>query len=145
MEASEVPEGPLLVDTDVFSMWYRRRGPWTEFRDLASGHPLAMSFACVGEALAPTYVRKGIAPGTTQKVRDALRRFVVIPYSDEIVERWARMSGLLEGRLKGRGINDMWTAACALVYEMPVVTNNLSDFRTIQSEVPELRLVHRDL
>jgi predicted nucleic acid-binding protein len=55
------------------------------------------------------------------------------------------MAGLLEGRLKGGGINDMWTAASALSHGLPVVTNNLSDFKTIQSEVPALQIVHPDL
>jgi predicted nucleic acid-binding protein len=104
-----------------------------------------MSFACVAEALAPTYMRKGIAPGTTQRIRNAISRFVIIPYDADVVERWAQMAAILEGRLKGRGINDMWTAACALSYGLPVVTNNLSDFQTIQGEFPDLGLVHPDL
>jgi predicted nucleic acid-binding protein len=141
----DVPPGPLVVDTDVFSMWYRQRGRSQDFEDLTSGHALAMSFACVAEALAPTYVRKGIAVGTTQRIRNALARFVVIPFDDDIVERWAQMAGVLEGRLKGRGINDMWTAACALSHGFPVVTNNLSDFQTIQTEFPDLGLVHPHL
>jgi predicted nucleic acid-binding protein len=134
-----------MVDTDVFSMWYRQRGRWQDFARLTAGHALAISFACVGEALAPTYMRKGIGPGTTQRIRARLAQFVVIPYDDDIVDRWAQMAGLLEGRLKGRGINDMWTAACALSHGLPVVTNNLSDFQTIQSEFPSLQLVHPDL
>jgi predicted nucleic acid-binding protein len=104
-----------------------------------------MSFACVAEALAPGYIRKGIAPQTIQRIRNAVDRFVVIPYDSDVVERWAQMAGVLEGRLKGRGINDMWTAACALSYGLPIVTNNLSDFQTIQSEFPDLSIVHPDL
>ena len=90
-------------------------------------------------------MRRGISPGTTQRIRNRLAQFVVIPYDDDIVDRWAQMSGLLEGRLEGCGINDMWTAACALSHGLPVVTNNLSDFQTIQSEFPALQLVHPDL
>ena len=104
-----------------------------------------MAFASVAEALAPTYIRKGISPGTTERVRSALARFVVIPYDEDVVERWARMSALLEGQLKRRGINDMWIAACALSYNFPVVTNNLSDFQTIQREFPALNIAHPDL
>jgi predicted nucleic acid-binding protein len=126
-------------------MWYRQRGRAQDFANLTSGHALAMSFACVGEALAPTYLRKGLAPGTTQRIRNALGLFVVIPFDDDIVDRWAQMSARLEGRLKGRGINDMWTAACALSHGFPVVTNNLSDFQSIQADVPGLELVHPDL
>jgi predicted nucleic acid-binding protein len=47
-------------------------------------------------------------------------------------------------RLKGEGINDLWIAACCLVHDLPIVTNNLSDFRTIQSVEPRLRVVHPD-
>src|SRR6266571_3725626 len=65
-------------------MWYRQRGRWQEFRNLTEAHPLAMSFAGVAEALAPTYPRKGIAPGTTQRIRDAIGRFVIIPYGEEV-------------------------------------------------------------
>jgi len=145
VKKTDVPAGPLVVDTDVFSMWYRRRGRFDEFQELASGHPLAMSFASVGEALTPCYGAKGIAPGTAERIRMALSQFVVVPYDDDIVDRWARMAGGLQGRLKGRGINDMWTAACALSHGFPVVTNNLSDFQTIQEVEPALRLVHPDL
>ena len=125
MTPAGIPPGPLLVDTDVFSMWYRQRGRWQDFANLTAGHALAMSFACVGEALAPTYMRKGMAPGTTQRIRNALARFVVIPFDEDIVDLWANISGLLGGRLKDGGVNDMWTAACALSHGAPVVTNNL--------------------
>lgn len=144
MTPDQVPDGPLVVDTDVFSFWYRNRGRADEFRSLVQGHALAMSFACVGEALAPTHMAQGLVPGTA-RIRQALDRFVVLPYDSAVVEAWARMSGRLEGRLKGRGINDMWTAACAISHGFPVVTNNLSDFQTIQTVVPELKLVHPDL
>jgi predicted nucleic acid-binding protein len=104
-----------------------------------------MSFACVGEALAPTFKSSGIAPGTTQKIRAAISTFLIIPYDHDVVERWARLSILLRGRLKGEGINDMWTAACALSHRLPVVTNNLTDFQTIQADFSTLTLVHPSL
>jgi predicted nucleic acid-binding protein len=126
-------------------MWYRGRGRGEEFRELVQGHLLAISFACVGEVLAPTFMRRGLAPGTSDRIKQALGRFVVLPYDAMVVGHWAKMSALLEGQLKGRGINDMWTAACALAYDLPIVTNNLSDFQTIQKEFPELKLVHPDL
>ena len=145
MKSSDVPSGPLIVDSDVFSMWYRGRGRGGEFRELVQGHLLAISFACVGEVLAPTFMRKGLAPGTTERIKQALGRFVVLPYDAVVVEHWAQMSALLEGRLKGRGINDMWTASCALAFDLPIVTNNLSDFQSIQKEFADLKLVHPDL
>lgn len=49
MKVEDVPDGPLLVDTDVFSwiIWERKR--YEEFRALIQGHLLAISFATVGE------------------------------------------------------------------------------------------------
>jgi hypothetical protein len=39
----------------------------------------------------------------------------------------------------------MWTAACALVYELPVVTGDLGDFGKIAATFPALLLIHPDL
>jgi predicted nucleic acid-binding protein len=47
--------------------------------------------------------------------------------------------------VKEGGINDLWTAACCLVHNLPLVTNNLSDFQTIAGEFSDLELVHPDL
>lgn len=49
MTPEDVPDGPLCVDTDVFSFLYGRRGRHAEFRPLVDGHLLVVSFATVGE------------------------------------------------------------------------------------------------
>jgi predicted nucleic acid-binding protein len=70
-----------------------------------------------------------------------------VPYNVEIVERWAEMHAKLSGHLHKGGTNDLWTAACAVAMhpQLPVVTNNLGDFRTIAASFPELRVVHPDI
>jgi len=45
----DVPDGPLLIDTDVFSWIIWERNRFEEFRNLIQGHLLAVSFATVGE------------------------------------------------------------------------------------------------
>jgi predicted nucleic acid-binding protein len=140
----EVPDGPLLVDADVFSYWYRQKGAWKEFSDLADGHPLAMSFACVGEILAPTY-GSGFSKEVAQRIQTRLANFVVIPYDYDVVERWAAMANRLREQLKGKGVNDLWTAACAISQKLPLLTNNLSDFQKIQAEFPSLVIIHPSL
>jgi|SRR5580704_7490938 predicted nucleic acid-binding protein len=144
MNAADVPTGPLLVDTDVFSYWYRQKGPYQAFRELAAGHELAMSFACMGEALAPVYL-PGFPPKTAALIRAALGRFVILPYDVEVVERYAAMAFALRETMKGKGVNDLWTAACALSYGFPLVTNNLSDFQQVAAAFPSLVIVHPDL
>ena len=144
MNADDVPAGPLLVDTDVFSIWYRKSNRQAEFQRLADGHDLAMSFASVGEALAPTYSRK-VSPELAGRIRSALRQFVVLPFDSGVVERWAEIANPLRETMKGKGVNDLWTATCALSYGLPLITNNLGDFQKISAAFPALALVHPDL
>jgi len=74
-----------------------------------------------------------------------LTAYTVVPANNDVVERYAPLHAQLHATLKGGGVNDMWTAACALVLGIPVATNNLSDFQQIQAVEPALGLVHPDL
>jgi predicted nucleic acid-binding protein len=55
------------------------------------------------------------------------------------------MAFALRETMKGKGVNDLWTAACALSYGFPLVTNNLSDFQQVAAAFPSLVIVHPDL
>jgi predicted nucleic acid-binding protein len=127
MNAADVPTGPLLVDTDVFSIWYRRSNRHDEFGNLAEGHSPRVSAELAG------------------RIRRALRLFVVLPFDDGVVERWAEIANPLRDVMKGKGVNDLWTAACALSYGLPLMTNNLGDFRKVSAAFPTLVLIHPDL
>ena len=146
MKPEDAPEGPLLVDTDVFSWVTWRRHRHAEFDGLIKGHTLALSFATVGELRAG-----GIIGGWTEARRQHLedriaQHYVVLTASDAVTARWAEIYARLRDQLKGGGINDMWTAACVLAQPVPppIVTGNLSDFSRIAGEFP-LRLIHPDL
>jgi len=142
----DVPDGPLCLDTDVVSWILSQRGPYEDFRALTDGHLLVVSFATVGELRAGTIKAKwGDARRSRQD--DLLRRnYVVLTATDAVVNKYAELHARFQGRLKGGGVNDMWTAACALAQPepVPIVTGNLSDFQTIASEFP-LEIVHPDL
>lgn len=51
-----------------------------------------------------------------------------------------------KGHLGPSGVNDMWTASCALSQPqpLPIVTDDLRDFQTISAEFP-LTLIHPDV
>lgn len=146
MTPDDVPAGPVVVDTDVFSFLYTQRGRYLEFAALLAGHVLTVSFAAHSEILAGGY-RAGWGPRRMDALRQALRGFVVLPYSSAVVEAWAPLHAKLAGHLHRGGANDLWTAACALAQAppLPVVTNNLSDFQAVAGQQPALRLVHPDL
>ncbi len=146
MSPENVPEGPLCVDTDAFSFMYLRKAPHRAFRELVEGHLLVVSFATVGELRAGA-----IKARWGESRRDSLERvlrenYLVLTATDAVVESYAQLKARFTGRLKDGGVNDMWTAACALAQPepVPIVTNNLSDFQAIAEEFP-LTLVHPDL
>jgi predicted nucleic acid-binding protein len=134
----------VLVDTMVFSWLHERRQRYVEFGALIRGHGLAVSFATVGE-LRAGYLIAGVGARRTTALNAALGRFVVLMPNSAVVEQWATIYSRFRDRLKGDGVNDMWTAACALSYAMPVVTDDLTDFGLMAGEFPGLRLVHPDL
>ncbi len=146
MKRDEVPKGPLLVDTDVFSWvtWERARG--SEFEPLLQGHLLALSFATVGELRAGALIA-GWGRNRWRRLEDRIgRHYAILTATDPVTMRFGEIYARLRGQLKGGGVNDMWTAACALAQPTPppIVTGNLADFGTIAAEFP-LQLVHPDL
>lgn len=144
MHPVDVPPGPLLVDTDVFSMVHYAKGRGADFERLLLGHPLALSFAAVGELRAGAIKSNWGAKQLTAQAR-FLKSYTVVPANSDVVERYAPLHARLHETLKGGGVNDMWTAACALVLGLPIATNNLSDFQRIRAVEPQLVLIHPDL
>jgi toxin FitB len=141
----DVPDGPLALDTDVFSFLHLKKGRHADFAPLVAGHPFALPFPVVGE-LRVLPIKSGSQwnARNTTALENAIGRCVVIISTTAVVDQWAGLYARFRGRLKDGGVNDMWTAACCLVHDLPLATGNLSDFQTIASEFP-LKLVHPDI
>jgi tRNA(fMet)-specific endonuclease VapC len=145
VKPEDVPEGPLLVDTDVFSHLTWGHGPHRRFAPLVEGHLLALSFATVAElragALIGGWGERRIAE-LEQRIR---RHYVVLTATDVLTAKFAEIFARFRDQLRGDGINDMWTAATALAQPapLPLVTNNRSDFERIATAFP-LVVVHPD-
>jgi predicted nucleic acid-binding protein len=145
VEPQDVPAGPLAIDTDVFSYLHLRKGPYAAFAPLVDQHRWALPFAVIGELKALAYAAGSKWGQDRIDALDAdIRRCTPIPSDARVVEQWAPMHVKLSGHLQKGGTNDLWVAACCIVHDVPLVTNNLGDFETIASEFP-LRLVHPDL
>ncbi len=144
MLPADVPAGPLLVDTDVFSMVHYAKVRGADFEQLLVGHPLVLSFAGLGELRAGAIKNNWGSRRLAEQAR-FLRAYTVVPANNQVVERYAPLHAQLHATLKGGGVNDMWTAACALVLEIPIATNNLNDFQQIQMVEPRLTLIHPEL
>ncbi len=146
MTPDDVPAGPLLIDTDV-ATWLltgvAQAEPW---RPLLRGHLLTLSFVNVGELLALAISRSWGTKHTARWSEAIRRNFVVLPFSVAVTEQWAPLHVKYRGHMQRGGANDLWVAASALSADpqLPLATNNLSDFTKVAADQP-LRLVHPDL
>ena len=109
------------------------------------GHLLVLAFATVGELRAGA-----LSAGWGDKRRAALEErisgCIVLPATDRVTLLWATYHAKLRDQLGRSGGNDMWIAACAAAQQppLPVVTNNLDDYRRLAHVLP-FPLVHPDL
>lgn len=120
----------LLVDTNVVSYIMRGDTRAKLYIPHLQGRLLAISFITVGEMFYGAE-KKGWGEQKRKDLEDTLRKFVVIPYDNEIAWCYAR---IVTGReRKGRPINlhDAWIAACALRHGIAIVTHNAPDFEDI--------------
>ncbi len=143
MNPGDVPDGPLVVDTDVAS-WIRAGSQRAElYKPLLRDHVLCLSFATVGELWAGAEIANW-----GEQRRDALAAFVrvhvVLPVDDDVAQWWARIHAAVRDQVD---VNDEWVAACALAQtpSLPVVTGNLRHFRSIAARFSSLTIVHPDL
>jgi len=68
-----------------------------------------------------------------------LERFVVIPYTRELCLAWAEVTTRAEANGRRIECADAWIAATAMLYNIPLVTHNGSDF----AGVPGLHVISR--
>lgn len=148
MTPEDIPPGPLCVDTDVFSLVFTKKGRFEEFWPLLRGRLLAVSFASVGELRAGAAKANWGAARIERQERVLREHYVILTPTDAVVTQFAGLYARLgEDRLSRGGVNDQWTAACALTQNppLPVVTGNVKDFSKIAEVAPALTLVHPDL
>lgn len=76
-------------------------------------------------------LRVGVFAAGTVSLRDrriatleASARFPVIPVDDEVARMWAQMRVYLAAAERRVNVNDIWIAATAAAYEIPVVTQD---------------------
>jgi predicted nucleic acid-binding protein len=145
VKREDVPPGPLLVDTDVFSWLTWQRDRHREFAPLVEGHILALSFACVGELRAGAVNAKWGEPRRTALEERIRSHYVVLTATDAVTKGFGEIYAQFREQLQGGGVNDMWTAAVALAQPepLPIVTNNRSDFERIATAFP-LVVIHPD-
>lgn len=134
-----------MVDTDVMSdlLWNKRRH--NEYRQFLVGRSvIAVSFVTVAELRGGA---KSLGERRREELETALRRYVVVPYDSAVVDVYATLhASKVQEAINRKDANDLWNAACAVAASprLPLMTNNLADYKKIAEVVP-LELVHPDL
>jgi len=105
-----------------------------------SGRPLSsesMPAASAISSITRAELRVGVFAADTVALRDrriatleASARFPVIPVDDEVARAWAQMRVYLAAAERRINVNDIWIAATAAAYEIPVLTQD-EDFRVL--------------
>ncbi len=143
MSPEDVPDGPLLVDTDVAS-WIRTGSPKAgPFKPLLREHLLCLSFASVGELWAGAE-KAGWGSRRRDGLASFIRSHVTLPADEEVTRHWGRIHALFRDQVD---VNDEWIAACALAQTpaLPIVTGNRRHFSPVALRFPELIVVHPDM
>jgi predicted nucleic acid-binding protein len=136
-----------LLDTDVFSFLLLRQEDTRSslYRPHVRNRIIVISYSTVGELYYWTERRKWGAE-RFGRVEDAIRAAIIVRYDLEVCRTYARLKSALRnptGSHKIIGDNDLWTAACAVRYGIPLVTHNRRHFEGIPGlniicEAPQL-------
>jgi toxin FitB len=118
---------PIVLDTDVASLRFKGELSGPMFARLAGLRPL-ITFVTLAEMTKWADLRNW---GSTRRGRLAhwLGGMAVLPGIDEVAAAWGHISAAAIQRGRARPINDTWIAACCLVYELPLATLNVKDFK----------------
>ncbi|MGH2596152.1 MAG: PIN domain-containing protein [Actinomycetota bacterium] len=146
MKPEDVRRGPVLVDTDVFSYVHTQRGPWEAFVPFIEHRTVAASFITVAELWLGARKRDW----GDKKCKDlevALGVYLQLAPDTRVAMLYADLAKACMGQLGGnREEHDLWIAATAIVFELPLVTNNLTDYQQIhRAGFADLVLVHPDI
>ncbi|GAA1796314.1 PIN domain-containing protein [Planosporangium flavigriseum] len=72
-------------------------------------------------------------PRSRQELADWLSGIPVLPGDEAVGTVWGRLSAAGIQRGRPRPINDMWIAACAITYDLPLATLNLKDYEDFKA------------
>jgi tRNA(fMet)-specific endonuclease VapC len=118
----------VVVDTCVLSALFRGDPLATSYRPYIAGKRLVISFITLGELY-----RWPLERGWGDRRRNDLEAFifrhcVLYPFSPALCRKWAEATYQASQSGYTVPIADSWIAATALLYGIPLVTNNPSDY-----------------
>ncbi|MGW5972092.1 PIN domain-containing protein [Streptomyces sp. NPDC055186] len=117
---------PVILDTDVASLLHKRKLTGPPATRLIGRKPL-ITFVTYGELTKWMEIRHW-GTRSRQELADWLADIPVLPGDEAVATTWGRLSAAGIQRGRPRPTNDMWIAATALTYDLPLATLNLKDY-----------------
>jgi len=120
----------LLIDTDVLSFTYKKDSRSTLYESYLKENFLIISFMTLAELNLWT-VRNNWGEKRKNNLAEFLKDYLVIYADEKLCEIWAEIKS--DAHRKGRPIEtaDAWVAAVALMFDIPLVTNNRKHFENV--------------
>jgi tRNA(fMet)-specific endonuclease VapC len=120
----------LTIDTNfVISMEREAKKPGTgrakAFLEKHVGEQFVMPFTVAGELAC------GRSAADKQTWKQLCRPFALLPWTSDVLWQYGELYRHLQSGGRLIGTNDLWIAATALVHDMPLVTNNVDEFKRV--------------
>ena len=117
----------LVVDTDVVSFLFKNHPIAKLYDSDLRGNTLALSFMTIAE-LDRWVIQRNWGQSRRNWLNRYLDPFVILPYNRALCTRWAEVTVAAQARGYRIDCADAWIAASALLYDIPLVTHNRSDY-----------------
>ena len=134
-----------LIDTCIISEFVKRK-PSDQVRNWFNQQQetqLLISVISIAEIKKGIYKIKPSQPERASKLQDWLNRLElsfsqrILPINDDVLEKWAQLSALMERQETPLSVMDSLIAATAHHYNLTVATCNVSDFN-----IPSLKIIN---
>lgn len=123
MGRSLILETTFLIDLE--REHHRSAGHAVAFLEANEGARLYLPFVVAGELAA------GVSLSSRTRWESFLAPFFVLPSTPDVSWEYGRAFRYLKDNGRLIGGNDLWIAATALAYGMPVVTRNVEHYRRV--------------
>lgn len=126
----------IVLDTDVVSLLFKRDSRAVSYRPYLLNKLPVISFMTLAELYRWSLERQW-GEYRRLKLERHLQKFLIYPFNRALCSKWAEVTS--QCRRIGRPIHcaDAWIAATALLHKIPLITNNIKDFKVI----PDLQIV----
>ncbi len=126
----------VLLDTDAFSYIFDRRPQAANYGTVLAGKIPALTFVSVAELLFGAH-KNGWQAKRLTELDNKIRQCVVLPFHKDLPKLWASIK--VDAHRSGSALagathaNDLWIAASALYWAIPLLTGNIKHFKDVKS------------